>query len=127
MAYTPIGTVRVKQITPEDIEDFQRSCEAVSRAAAKLGEAWLRVGEVITLVLRPAVYEMERLHAAKQERPTTVCDDCLSFVDVDLVYKSVKQPGRLICQTCFEGAEMAGRAKLVLVIEKVKCRSLSSS
>jgi len=49
---------------------------------------------------------------AEQERPTTVCDDCLAFVDVDLVYKSVKSPQRLICEACFLTAEAAGRAKV---------------
>jgi len=103
--------MRLKKFTPERQERFLAAMASVTARANEAAANFSRLS-VRFQRLRASAEACRRFHFAQQERPKTVCDDCLRFIDVDLVYKSLQHPGRLICEGCFHVAEAAGGARL---------------
>jgi len=58
------------------------------------------------------LHDMSPMESAMvREGSTTACSDCGVLVDTGAVYQSVKDANRLLCESCFHGAERGGRAR----------------
>lgn len=87
--------------------------------AQNLAERLQYVGEREAETCPPITLEIR--NALTPEAPSTICDDCGHAVHAVIengmsvfpIYASTRNPGYQLCESCYERAEQAGRAKVV--------------